>query len=667
MPKSIFMRARSAAALIAPVIAAITLFTGLSFASTQYLVGQYRVNILTEPEAVRAGRESTIYFKFLDARDGAPLRGGSLSVTVARVTKATERYPATRTVLGTFDAKEADEFGNYAIRLTFPKKGSHTIEATVSAMGGERLDPPVFLGLPLEVAPASEHGAGLPLMFVLLVSITAVSIYIFHMRSKIAPANPHNSHNHHGFNLLEVPWIRSIFKSRYIQPSSQAVLLLVFAILLLLGIFDTQESGRNLSTIAIWTIWWGGIIFTFVLVGRLWCYACPMGAVSEWISRLVKPVRRFPAKLSNVWLANLSFLTLIWLDVQLGVVRNPMVTSFVLLSLFIIAASMAMVYQRRTFCKYVCPIGGLIGIYSTVSPVELRSQDLEVCRGHKRKDCYLGNENGFGCPMFEVLPKMDRNNFCNFCGECVSTCPHGNVTLRVRSFFTEAWTSKRKYLDEAALAVVLVGVSIFVSGDMLEPWAGWIQSAMDMFPSEALGIEYEYYTEMLTKTVLYFGTSIVLIPGLMLAASAASNGLAGAGNHGGLKKTFVTFGYMFIPVGLSMHLTHNTAHLLKEAKAIVPAAQRALNLYTPLNLGAPNWLLGRETFMEFSTIYFIQMVIFAAFYVLSLYAGYRIALNNYPTPRVAVRALIPMVLLSFFFMGINVYLLNLPMSTRHVH
>jgi ferredoxin len=301
------------------------------------------------------------------------------------------------------------------------------------------------------------------------------------------------------------------------------------------------------------------------------------------------------------------------------------------------------------------------------SAVELRSKDCEVCKSHKRKDCYLGNKSGYGCPMFETIPKLDSNNLCNFCGECIKSCPKDNITLRIRSFFKDAWTTRKKSLDEAGLAVVLVGISIFVTGDMLEPWAGWMQSAMKLVPAEQLGIKYWYTVEVITKSILYFSISLLLIPGLILLAATISNRIVGRENHKGLKQTFITFGYMFIPIGLSMHLAHNIGHLFNESGGVMPALQRALNKYTPINAGEANWRLAVTPLIDSAVLYWIQMGLFLIFYIFCLYAGYRLAMNTYQNPLTSYKALIPMICISFVLMVINVYLLNLPMAPRHMH
>lgn len=269
--------------------------------------------------------------------------------------------------------------------------------------------------------------------------------------------------------------------------------------------------------------------------------------------------------------------------------------------------------------------------------------------------------------MFETIPQMDSNNVCNFCGECIKSCPKNNITIRVRSFFKDAWTSRKKLLDEAALAVVLVGVTIFVTGDMLEPWAGWMNSAMKLFPADLLGIEYAYTVEVITKSILFFSVSLLLVPGLILLASAFSNRIVGEENHNGLKQTFIAFGYMFIPIGLSMHLAHNTGHLLNESGGIIPALQRVLNKYTSLHAGEPKWNIAISPLMDPVYLYWIQMGILLLFYGFALYAGYRLAIAHYRDHDLSFKAVLPMIAVSFVLMAANVYLLNLPMAPRHVH
>ena len=621
----------------------------------------YQVQVFTDPDPIVAKKESTITLKVLRTKDMTPVVGARIITDVSEVTDSSNAgTPREKDlVLGPEKAGQTDVFGNYELKIIFYKTGIYKIKAKLLPAGVNTLDTDISMGFTLNVTSPGNTGLRLIVILFLLVGITAAGIFIIKLKTRAPDAA--------GIDFLDIPAVKSIFRARYFQPSIQLVLLLFLFILIFLAFFDIQDSARNLSVIIIWTIWWAGIIFTFVLAGRLWCFMCPVGAISEWMSRVFKPRWIYPENLQNMWLANTLFILLTWLDIQIGVVRNPVVTGLLLTGVLVAAATIGLLYQRRTFCRYLCPIGGLIGIYSLFSPVELRSKNLEVCRRHKRKDCYLGNKNGRGCPMFELVPEIDNNKACNFCGECIKSCPKDNISIRVRPFFKDAWGTKYRSLDDAAFTLVLVGVAIFVTGDMLEPWSAWIESAMKWFPAGFLGIQYQYTIEVLTKSFLYFIISLFLIPGLILMFASWSNRLAGKENHSGLKQTFITFGFMFIPVGLSMHLAHNIGHLLNESQTVLPALQRAINKYLPFNAGAPDWQLASGSMTDPGVVYWIQMALFLSFFIFSLLSGHRLAMKNYNNPQTAFRALLPMVCISAVLMVVNIYLMNLPMAPRHIH
>lgn len=633
-----------------------------AFATNAVEVGGYQFRIITQPDPPVAEEQALITIKILRSLDDAPVRGGKVFISSKETIQDIKDSGLDfRDRSGYREAKEADEFGNYELPVTFPRPDVYFIKVFIDGLKGDKLDDPISVGFNLPVKPPKKSTYKLLFVLLVLFAMTVFGIWFIYIKSRS------NSTGSGAMNFLDIPLIKGLFLWKYIQPVFQVPFLILLLVLILLAMTDIQDSGRNISAILIWTIWWAGIIFTFVLVGRLWCFMCPVGALAEWTSRIFKPHRLFPPKLRNVWLANAMFILLTWFDIQLGVVRNPVVTGSLLLAIIIIALIVSMIYARRSFCRYLCPIGGIIGIYSMFSAVELRSKDPEVCRRHKTKDCYLGNEMGYGCPMFEMVPTMDSNNACTFCGECIKSCPKNNIILRVRPFFKDVWTTGKRSLDDAALAVVLVGISIFVTGDMLEPWAGWMESAMALIPADLLGIEYEYTVEIITKSIFYFSISLLLIPGLMVLTAAVSNGIVGDGNHNGLKQTFITFGYMFIPIGLSMHLAHNTGHLLNESAKVVPALKRTINTYTPFYVGKPDWRSGVQPLIETTLLYWIQMGIFITFFGFALYAGYRIAMMSYRDSQTAFHALFPMIIFAFILMIINVYLLNLPMAPRHIH
>jgi hypothetical protein len=166
----------------------------------------------------------------------------------------------------------------------------------------------------------------------------------------------------------------------------------------------------------------------------------------------------------------------------------------------------------------------------------------------------------------------------------------------------------------------------------------------------------------LVESAVLLGGALVAVPLLVLAGAWAARKRAGA-NSPGLSRTFVIFGYMFIPVGLAMHLAHNLAHLLLEGGGIVPVVQRAVALYTPFSLGEPDWQV--SPLAPEPVVAFIQMTLLVGFFVLSLVAGHRLTLRAYPDPHTASRALVPMAVLSLVFTVAGIVLLNQPMGMRH--
>lgn len=264
--------------------------------------------------------------------------------------------------------------------------------------------------------------------------------------------------------------------------------------------------------------------------------------------------------------------------------------------------------------------------------------------------------------MFEFPMTMERNTYCNFCFECIKSCPPGNMTLRLRSFGKDLWASGRRWLDESYLALALIGITTIVTAQMLSAWSPWISRTARLIPLEIRTLMKPVTYLTLTESAIFFGGSLLLFPLLGLVASWASDRIAGDQGRG-LKRTFVHLGYMFIPVGLAMHLAHNASHLLLEGPGVIPALQQTLNHYTSWDIGVPNWQ--PLPWVSSEVVYWLQMVLVLGGLIISLAVGFRLARALWDQQMTAGKALIPLIGLSLLFTLINLYLLNQPMGMRH--
>ena len=653
--------------------------------------GRYDLWITLSPSPLLAGQRSLIKAQIIDRSSGATVRGGQVQLAIPdwvppslRQVSAVagkgqdsvqdeteeERLAAIRglqamlrptanvgQVLPSLAREEAP--GVYVLEFTPLAPEPYELQVTLLDPREARVQESLSATVSLPVTWEWPVNPRLMVVGIVILGIATAALIILRVRGDAVRPGER-------FNFLTLPWLRRLVTSPAFQPATQIPLLFLFLLVVFLGLVDTRLAGRNLATKLTWTIWWAGIIFTFILVGRLWCLVCPIGAVNEWASRFAQPARQWPKPLRNLWIANGTFVLLTWADVQLGVVRDPRVTAWIILLLLASAAVTGLLYQRRTFCRYLCPITGLIGIYSMVAPVELRAKKCETCGTHKEKECFLGGPENVGCPMFERLWEMDSNAYCNLCFECVKGCTQDNLVLRLRAFGKDLWAAGQRHLDEAVLAVVLAGASLYLTGEMVQPWHEALDGMGGRLPLQLLGITSHKTLEALINAGLFLVVALGLIPlAVLTAAWVAQRLLAWGGKAHSLREIVTVFGYMFVPIGLSMHLAHNLHHLLDEGPGIVPVIQRTINRFTPFWAGVPAWNL--PPLVSHEVVYWMQMLLFMGFYGVSLYAGSRLARRYFSNAETTFRAAAPMILVSLVLMLLNVYVLSQPMLARHSH
>jgi ferredoxin len=544
--------------------------------------------------------------------------------------------------------------GNYVIDYTPQRDGRHVVTVALMQLGEMRLSPPEFLEFQFNVSAASGWLSFLP-WFLAAAAVAAAGIGWIVIRSR-APAADLQP------DLLEIGWVNRFFQSKSFPAAFQVPVLVVTVLIVFLGLVDRSDSSQNFATRLTWILWWPGIILTFILVGRLWCVVCPFGIINEWTAKLRKPARRIPKALRGMTLATALFLILTWADEQLGIVRSPQMTAWLIILLALAAMGTGLFFQRRSFCRYLCPITGLQGLYSMVSPIELRAENPARCRSNCRQDCYRGNDTGDGCPMFEFAATLDRNMYCNFCLECVKGCPQDNLSLRFRRFGKDLWASSHRSKGEAYLALVLVGVTSVVTAQMLPLWPELIASLSKSIPLPLRIWMKPVNYLALTETAVFFLVSLVLVPLLGLGAARFSARLIGAPEKE-TGKLWTTFAYLFIPIGLAMHLAHNFSHIFLEGGSLAPALQHAVNRFTPFTFGEPVWTVSPLVAAE--VVSWLQMIFVLGGLAFSMTVGYRLARKFFDQRELRGKALLPFFAVALFFTLLNLYLLAQPMGARH--
>ena len=172
-------------------------------------------------------------------------------------------------------------------------------------------------------------------------------------------------------DLLDFPFVKKFVKSKFYPIIIQIPTAAVFLLVIYLGFLDTQDGGKSLATVLTWLIWWTLLIFAIVLFGRVWCMACPFAFFGDIAQKIFCLKKKLPHKFRNLWISVLGFLFLTWGFAYWNIGGNPTATAIMSVAMIGGAVVISMIFIKRTFCRNFCPIGGMIGIYSMVAPVEL--------------------------------------------------------------------------------------------------------------------------------------------------------------------------------------------------------------------------------------------------------------------------------------------------------
>ena len=344
-------------------------------------------------------------------------------------------------------------------------------------------------------------------------------------------------------------------KSRWPQVILILFTMLMIYIVILTSVLGTKVSGRNLGVLMMWTLW----LFLLVAIltplgGRIWCTICPLpffgdllqrksvftpeeGMTGKYKNKFYGLSLKWPESLNNNWLRLVVFLILATFSTTL--VALPYISGITVLLLMLIPTIMALIWELRSFCRYVCPVAVFVGTYSKMSTLALRNKSQKVCDQCKSHSCELGSEEGWACPYGLNVGELRENIDCGLCLECTRSCQYNNVSLFKRPFGSE--TVSRNY-SEAWLAIALFTISIVYSILYLGHWPE-VRDYVNIMDKENWGLFGIY-------TLIVWSLSLAIIPGVLYVLSWLSVKLSKGSTD--IKTIFLTSSGALLPLGLML-------------------------------------------------------------------------------------------------------------------
>ncbi|WP_373481297.1 sigma 54-interacting transcriptional regulator [Geminocystis sp.] len=274
------------------------------------------------------------------------------------------------------------------------------------------------------------------------------------------------------FNLLNAyPKLRSFLRSPwYPDRINYAFTLIIFAFIVGILFLAPQNRQENFALNLFWTWWWPLILVSFPFVGRLWCSFCPFmiyGEVTQKISLWLFPrqLKSWPRQEAEKWggwfLFGLFTLIILWEELW-DLPNTAYLSAWLLLLITAGAMICSAIFERRFWCRYLCPIGGMNGMFAKLSMTELRAQQGTCSAECTTYQCYKGGvEKGegletLGCPLYSHPAQLQDNRDCVLCMTCLKACPHRSVTFNLRPPAIELWTTHQPRNYEVALLFLLL-------------------------------------------------------------------------------------------------------------------------------------------------------------------------------------------------------------------
>jgi hypothetical protein len=153
--------------------------------------------------------------------------------------------------------------------------------------------------------------------------------------------------------------------------------------------------------------------------------------------------------------ALVGFAGIIWIEHVAEMSTHPRSTAVLLLSLSATAAAVGWLFQRHTWCRYLCPLGAMCSVFSTASILRVHAR-REVCQAScAGNECYRGSESVQGCPMFNHALFLNSGQHCKLCLECLRSCPVSSPRLVLQLPLRDIWQSDLISTEAAPLTIVV--------------------------------------------------------------------------------------------------------------------------------------------------------------------------------------------------------------------
>lgn len=359
-----------------------------------------------------------------------------------------------------------------------------------------------------------------------------------------------------------------LLQKRYFPISLKYISLVAYIILIVTGLlaYSTDEEflkqlrSTNLGNLIVWSYWWPAIVIMAIFFGRIWCMVCPVEIITTFFAKIGFKRKR-PKWLLSGWVITIFYIIILFVGIQgFAIHRNPTFMAIYLLGIVGVSVIIGSIYEKNTFCRYVCPVGYLLGLYSRLSFFGWRVKDNNICDTCKDKSCihrkYQYNLNAKSCGVDLYPANIIDNANCILCAGCLKTCNEyqsenkanrPNPGFQYIGFAHDLFQLKPLKIAEMVFVLVVSGFVIS------EIWSEWkvTDAYLNYLPNlliKPLSIENKFIIGLIKGTIIFgvIPTIIWLLPWLFSSITKAKIKI---------KEYFFNYGIAFIPIIAAAYLS----------------------------------------------------------------------------------------------------------------
>lgn len=349
--------------------------------------------------------------------------------------------------------------------------------------------------------------------------------------------------------------LQKLVISRWPQVILMMLAMIMVYVVILTTFFGTKMSGRNLGVLLMWAIWLFLLIAVLTpFLGRIWCTVCPLPFFGDLIQRksVFAPIDgtkgeyrnkysglflKWPKWMRNDWPKLIVLLALTTFSTTL--VALPIVTGFAVIAMLVLPTLLAMIFEHRAFCRYLCPVSGFLGPFSRMSTLALRNKSQSVCDKCKPHFCQKGSPKGWACPYGINVGEMNESSDCGLCLECTRSCLYNNVTVYSRPFASELGT---RNLSEAWLTIGVFTLALVYSVLYQGHWPE-VRDFVNILDKGNWGLFAIY-------AAIVWTLSLVVMPGILVSLSFLGTKLSKV--QLSIKQVFLSLAGALLPMGLML-------------------------------------------------------------------------------------------------------------------